>query len=67
MATSDKRYDSQTLQSTLDLHSKEHNYNVTRDSADKIINNYEVAVFTNSEYGSMIIKEGEKESDEENK
>ena len=66
MATSNKSYDNQALNSTLDLHSEEYTYNVTRNTADKVITNYDVAVFTNSEYGSMIIKDGKKESDEEN-
>ena len=30
MATSDKSYDNQELESNLELHSKEHDYNVTR-------------------------------------
>ena len=36
-------------------------------SVDTVSNHSEVAAFTNSDYGIMIMTEGKKESDEENK
>ena len=47
------------------LHSKDHNHDVTRDTADTVLDNSDEAMFTNSEYGSMIIKESNEERDEE--
>ena len=66
MVTSDKSYNNQTLKSNLDLHSREHDDNVTRKSADTITTKDKGAVFTNFEYERMIFPRGEKESDEEN-
>ena len=67
MITNDKRHDNQKMKFIIDLHLKEHTYNVKRDSADTVSNHSEVAAFTNSDYGIMIMTEGDKESDEENK
>ena len=66
MVTSDKSCNNQTLKSNLDLHSKEHDDNVTRKSADNNITKDKGAVFTNSKYECMIFPRGEKESDEKN-
>ena len=49
MVTSDKSYNNQTLKSNLDLHSREHDDNVTSKSADNNITKDKGAVFTNSE------------------
>ena len=66
MATSDKIYDNQVLAFNLDSQSKEYDYNMTKESGDKVLTNYKVVAFINAEYGSMIITKNEKESDEKN-
>ena len=63
MTTSDKRHDNQTMKFIIDLHLKEHTYNVKRDSTDTVNNHSEVAAFTNSDYEIMIMIEGDKESE----
>ena len=66
MATSDKRHDNKAIQSIVELNLNEHTYTVKRDSVDTVSNHSEVAAFTNSDYGIMIMTEGDKESDKEN-
>ena len=67
MTSSDKRHDKRTMKSIVDLHLKENTYNIKRDDADTVSKHSEVEAFTNSDYGIMIMTEGKKESDEENK